>query len=277
MTEISRPESSAGSHIKELAVADSSLSLNLMGGRLESLKLGGLQLVFSGTRIDGGTGSTHLCSPNSGSAKKGPVEDGYDLDDHGPGRKDEWEELESGPDFIKIGYVIKGGKYPSGMHVTQEYRFIDRGVKITTRHENKNKDHQLLPKNEATHMYWITEFGATREGRGWENADGENVKVNGQDVAQMIRDDTGMFWRDENDIEMPGRPTLRVKQTGLPYVQGWAAKDESTGQYDSKYACLEPAEGPEERFGTPKSMIAPGESRETELFIQVLASESQSA
>lgn len=241
----------------------SSMRINPQGGRLESLVLNGQQLVYSGPRIDGGYGSTHLCSPNFG-----PDNKGYGLPDHGPWRKKKLKELKNEPDHVILSDDIEGGSYPSGMNVTQEFRLVDGGLKIVTTHTNNGKE--PAPENSAMHFYWATLMGIGAGDQGW-----EGVKVNGQDVSDIVKADTSMPWEDENIIEMPGRPSILVKQKGLPYFQGWTA--EKDGEFDHKFAALEPTEGPEERFGTPESMIAPGESRKTELFIQVLASESQTS
>lgn len=243
----------------------SSFYVNPHGGRLESLILNGQKLLFSGTRIDGGTGSTHLCSPNFG-----PDNKGYGLPDHGPGRnkKTKWTVIKEEPDHVIQSYVIgsgevSAGNYPKGIEVTQDYKLVDGGFKIVTTHTNNGE--MDAPVNSAVHFYWATLLGLGEGEKGW-----EGVKVNGVNVSDLVKADTIVQWEDDNIIEMPDRPKIRVKQKGLPFLQGYAAKDDVTGEFDQNSAALEPAEGREERFGTPESMIAPGQSRQTELFIQVL-------
>jgi len=261
------PPNRADQQVAQLRSAEpetsgSSMRINLEGGRLESLVLNGQELLFSGTRIDGGTGSTHLCSPNFG-----PDKVGFGLPNHGPGRdkKTKWTVIKDEPEHVIQSYVIgsgevSAGNYPSGMEIIQDYKLVDGGLKIITTHTN-NGDTEA-PVNSAMHFYWATLLGLGEGDKGW-----EGVKVNGIDVSDKIKEDTALPWKDENIIEIPGRSPILVKQKGLPYFQCWTA--EKDGEFDRKFAALEPAEGPEKRFGTPESMIKPGDSRTTEIFVQV--------
>ncbi|MGH7203893.1 MAG: hypothetical protein ACREHC_05610, partial [Candidatus Levyibacteriota bacterium] len=159
--------------------------------------------------------------------------------------------------------------YPRGMQVTQTYALENDSLKIVTTHENTGSE--AAPVNFAYHLYWLTQLGV-----GW-----EGVKVNGIDVTEKVKANEPIAWRDDNIIEIPEKPAIRVQQKGLPYVHAWARKkeedeDKSTGEYDTNYVALEPCENPEDRFGQKETIIDSGDSKTTELTIS-LASEAQVA
>ncbi|MGI8420026.1 MAG: hypothetical protein ACR2LN_05290 [Candidatus Levyibacteriota bacterium] len=236
----------------------SSMEINPRGARIESLILGGHQLLSKVSRGDGKEASTHPCTPIFGP-------DGqkrFGLSQHGDARKDDWAVITSQPNLVELAYEISDGTYPPGMKVRQRFELKDGLFQLVTTHENDNVS-VAMPVNLAEHFYWLAP-------QGW-----HGVKVNGIDVSNVVLEDRAIPWEDDNIIEISGQPRIRLQQQGLPYMQGWVGgKEDDEGNKistDMRYVCLEACEGPGERFGSDASMIGPKSSRTTEVVIRLAA------
>ncbi len=100
----------------ELKSNQSRLLINLQGGKIEELVLDDVKILGTYDRIDGKTGSTHICVPNF--ASEGTKE--YGLPFHGPARNLEWQVVNQSENSLEIKVIIEAlEKYKSSLEVTQ--------------------------------------------------------------------------------------------------------------------------------------------------------------
>src|SRR3989344_2048016 len=233
----------------EILSGNDKLSVNNHGALIEELALDGVKILTTVQRGDGKKASTHPCSPIFGSEKL------YGLPQHGPMRNDRTIMLKQ-KDGVTFDYDIKGGKYPYGMRVRQEIRIGNETFFLYTRHINTSN--QEIPVNFGEHLYWDAPDG-------W-----LGLRVNGVDVTDLVKQNGMIDLLPENEILIPGKPPISLKQTGLNKAVLWAYED-ADGNFDQGYVCIEPVEGEPLSgfFGSKESMINAGISRSTSLEISI--------
>jgi len=237
-----------------------SLWFNPLGAKIVNLSIGNRKILTEVGRGDGMTACTHPCSPNFG--KEAPAE--FGLPRHGPVRNIEWD---SDPKIRKaeihrLSCQVSGGNYPSGLELSQVFLLENGALEISTMH--RNTGNEPVPVNFAEHCYFKTPHNS------W-----KGLRINGRRVANRIKRGGIIKLRKENIISFPEEKEIVLKQKGLPYAVLWVGKNEQ-GKLDQHYVCIEPAEGPpagikgyKNWFGSAESMIAPGESRTTELSLRL--------
>lgn len=205
---------------KTLAANGWKLAVDLSGGRIVSLSHGETLLLGTFTRADGKKGNTHVCVPNF--ADEMTAE--YGLPFHGPARSLEWkEEYADGTNLTIIAQLPATDKYPAELYVAQEFEagkdsFIH---KITV----ENAGGETVPVDVGIHNYWATP-------QGW-----EGMKVNGRDVAALIRANGSVALRKSNTLTLPDK-RIRLKVKNFADAMLWSAGKE--GKFDAQYACVEP-------------------------------------
>lgn len=230
----------------------SDLTINPRGTRVEELILAGLELWGKITRGDGEETSTHPCTPIFGPE----TSTSYGLPKHGPMRNEEATILTSRSNALAI-YDIHSGTYPKGMSVYQQFRLGINNFSIETTHSNAGSE--PAPVNFGEHAYWLTPHG-------W-----EGLKINGEDVTDLVKRDKVIEWKEINEILIPSLPRILLMQSGLPFANLWVGTN-SKGEYDNHYVCIEPVEQDphsSKGFGSPESLILPGHFRQNEFTIIV--------
>lgn len=238
-----------------LRSGNSSFEIDLQGARLSLILKGKHILVpLTNTRADGKIGSTHPCSPNFG-----PFGKKFDLPQHGPARSALWELVEkkdtANGGSIAIHYEISGGTYPTNVHITQQFTLQNDVFTLTTIHTNKGL--VPCPVVFGEHLYWTAP-------NGW-----EDLTINALRCANDIAGDTQKPIPDTNIVSIPGHCTVQLTQTGMHFGRLWAMKHDD-GSFDTHYFCFEPLENDEKLFGSPESMIAPGQSRSCSFALSLL-------
>lgn len=248
------PENTDGvqdSPITEVSIGRDRLSINPHGGLIEELILDGTKILTTVVRGDGKKASTHPCTPIFGPE----TTTSFGLPQHGPMRSSETE-IRTKKDRVSIEYDVKGGSYPDGLNVRQSFRIRNGTFTLDTQHRNTSS--QSLPVNFGEHLYWDSP-------EGW-----SGLKINGADVTELVEQNGVIDLLSENEILIPGKPPILLKQKGLTKAVLWAYKD-GNGKVDESYVCIEPVEGDplSDFFGKPESMIDPGTSRSTSLEISI--------
>ncbi len=245
-------------NIKEIVGTGGSFRINLQGARIErmSLNLGSesrkLTLLGQAQRQDGTLAFTHPCLPNFG-----PDTANLDLPQHGPARNDRWTLVEEGDNKLVISYEVRDtGQYLNGLKATQAFSLKDGVFELITTLANEGQE--ALPANFGEHFYWPVIY---RQKSGW-----KGLSINGVNVTEQVKQNSVIKLQDKNIIQFPhleGREVI-LEQEGLLYAVLWT--DGST-----HWVCIEPAEGdPKEGFfGSPESLIPPGQSRETKIRISL--------
>lgn len=226
----------------EITNQNTTLSVNLSGGRIGVLKLNGILLLGTYTRIDGAEASSHVCIPNFDT--EGMEE--YHLPKHGPFRNITWEHVDSTDHSITIrARMDKEGTYPSALEATQIFSIDEQSFTHTvTIANNGNRE---APVNIAYHYYWDAP-------NGW-----EGLMMGGTNVSDLVRKDTYTDLSEKTSIKLPGQPEIIVTTVGCKYAQLWTGRIEQRGhmQYDHSYVCIEPFVGKRGYFGSPDSMVPP--------------------
>jgi galactose mutarotase-like enzyme len=227
------------------------LIVNPHGSRIEELTLEGQKIFTKITRGDDKEGSSHPCIPQFG-----PDTLNYGIPQHGSARNKDFKLLNSSSN-IELSQNIEDGEYPKGLNINQKHSLIDQGYSLITTVSN-NSD-QELPVNFAEHFYWHVPN------------DWEGLKVNGVNVADVVKKDASISLKSKNIIEIPGQRPIILTQAGFSIFRLWAYKNMQAGKYDQNYVCIEPAEGDPEKnfFGSKKSMIKPHESRTIKITIKL--------
>jgi galactose mutarotase-like enzyme len=233
--------------MRTITSGNSHVEFDLAGGRLKDVTLDGIKIWGTYIRGDGKEANTHLCTPNFG-----PDTGSFGLPQHGPARNTQWEELNKDADDFAARCDIKGGTYPPGLIVTQKMKLGDRSFALTVIHSNKGE--QKLPVNDAVHCYWDAPEGY------------KNITVNNEAVGNIFEENRAVPWKEVNEILIPGKPQITLKQTGFPYVMYWVY-DKNT----STWAAMEPTRNDpaSDFFGSPASMISPGESKVSSIEISI--------
>ncbi|KKR71949.1 MAG: hypothetical protein UU81_C0003G0012 [Microgenomates group bacterium GW2011_GWC1_41_8] len=234
------------SSIYSLNVNNSSLSVDLSGGRIVGLVLNKIPILGTFNRIDGKKGNTHLCIPNFGEegVKK------YGLPNHGPARDAVWKLIDKNNSSLTIRYDMKKiGSYPTTLSIIQtfslEQDLFKQEITIV------NTGNETSPVNCAIHYYWYTSHG-------W-----NDVQLNGQNVSEFIKKDTAINLDTKTSVDIPALPDIQLETSvNFKKIQLWTARKEGEGMmmYDQDYVCMEPALGTDDFFGNEESMLSPKES-----------------
>lgn len=235
-------------NIVELNSNDWELNIDLDGGRIESLKKNGELILGSFERIDGKMGNTHLCVPNFAS-------DGvekYGLPFHGIFRNAKWNLVSQSNDLLEIDCEV------DGFYVRQLFAFINRSFDQKVIIENISE--QERPVNAAIHNYWSSDLG-------W-----DEVFLNGMNINTLIQNSEFINLKQSNDLNIPGKPRIKLQLFGFNYAKLWTAFLEKSGSkvFDKNYFCLEPIMQKDENFfGSLESMLNPKAKLELRQMILV--------
>jgi len=192
---------------------NSFLEIDPIGASITRLMLNNIEIMWSGTRPDGGKGVTHPCIPNFN------IADG--LPNHGPSRKEAWKKLNVTTFSWSMSAIDP--IYPAGLEATREFLLEDGKFSVTTRIVNTSD--RELPINIAEHHYFQCDTNAR-----------QYVKVNG-----AIFDKGGLEANAKNlpiggnelIIEIPGKPMIRMNVEGYSAFAQWS-------QPDAPFVCIEP-------------------------------------
>lgn len=193
--------------------SSSLLEIDTLGASISRLRLKDTEIIWSGTRPDGGKGITHPCIPNFNLAEG--------LPNHGPARKEEWEQ-QNETTFTWSMQAI-GGVYPAGIEATRTFLLEEDQLTVTT--TIKNTSNQDLPMNIAEHHY----FPCSPEKR-------KDVKVNGKLFDQGGLEANAKFLEiggNELHIEIPDMPKIVMTVDGYTAFAQWS-------QPNAPFVCVEP-------------------------------------
>lgn len=225
------------------------LVLDLKGGKIHSLHHKEEKVLGTYNRIDGKGGNTHLCLPNFGNEGSE-----LGLPFHGPARNVLWSVKQKRRYSIVISCDIpQTPLYLASLHVEQSFTLQDAFV-----HEVKviNTGKKAVPLNIGCHYYWNTP-------QGW-----NKIKINGEDVSEKIGVNGSQTLLKENTFQFP-HTSYRITQTGFSDVVLWTGfiVKENKKKFDEGYCCIEPVRGGESFFGSPESLLSPGEEVSTSFQI----------
>lgn len=254
------PRTEDGSTIIETLGSEDSIRIDPYGAKIRLLKLNGEVVLTTIKRADGKQGITHPCTPNFGlveTAKK------LDLPQHGPARNLLWEvapkdfsqSVERVTRSLSLA-VPKMGSFPDGLNVRQEFELAPGKCTLTTTHTNNGEG--VAPVVFGEHFYFNVLYSPTWEG----------LKINGIDVTHLVRQNGRINLKPENMIELPQKPVIKMRQSGLSVAVLWTGGRADLP--DKHYVCIEPIEMAPDRFGSPESIIGPNESRTNFVSLEVL-------
>lgn len=184
-----------------------------VGCGLGEVWLNGRQIIWTGTRPDGGKGFTHPCIPNFNLAEN--------LPNHGPARKEAWTKETDNSWTWKMSEIP--GIYLAGIEAQREFLLGDQSLTVTT--TIKNTSQVSLPINIAEHHYFI----CSPEKR-------SQVKVNGLPFSKtgLVGEAEFNPWsKNEHIIEIPDVRTIKMVTTGYEAFAQWS-------QPDANFICVEP-------------------------------------
>lgn len=237
----------------ENKLAFSEMTINPEGARIEGLFLDGSKILTSVLRGDGRKASTHPCTPNFGPE----TITSFGLPQHGPMRNEFCAIEQVGDHVVDLFHEIKSGTYPEGLVVTQRFFVSSQLFSLVTTHINMGE--MPAPLNFGEHFYFHVPTN-------W-----EGLRINGEDVTDMVKNDEIIPLNRVNEILIPGQRKLTLIQEGLPRANLWVYQDEQSGKYDTHYVCIEPVErNPKENpFGSEESMLAPNSACTCKISITV--------
>lgn len=208
------------------------VKLNLDGGRVENLEIEGRKILGMYQRIDGKLGSTHICVPNFGNELSE-----YGLPFHGYARNEKWEILEERDNFIKIKYLMESkDSYPTDLEITQTFDFEKKFIhKVGV----KNVGERNAPVNIAVHYYFDMPYG-------W-----EYLKINGEDVGDIIKKDSEITAKQINEIT-DGKRIIFMETKNVRSLHLWSGGNQN-------FCCIEPVMGMREL----------GKNEEIEMLIEL--------
>lgn len=191
--------------------------VNLNGGRVEQLEIGGFKILGTYERIDGKTGNTHVCTPNFGDELSE-----FKLPFHGPSRNGKWEMIRDEDNLMEIEYLMKGeGLYPSDLKIRQIFKIINEEFFQTVL--VKNAGELIAPVNIAIHYYFDMPLGF------------ENLMINGVLVKENVIADSDIEAKEINEIH-DGKRKIFMRTKNVEKLHLWSGGDE-------KFCCIEPVMG----------------------------------
>ena len=231
-------------------------AVNQKGARIEKLILDSQLLLTKIARSDGKIGSSHPCVPIFGPETL----TSFGLKQHGDARNQLWKILPSEKSEAIFSYEVQDKGYPKGLSVTQRFAITDGVFGLITKCVNNGE--KSLPVNFGEHFYW----DALDEG--W-----DKLTINDLSMVDEVKK-TGVIklkHRNIIDFHHKNKKPIVLEQQGLDWAVLWFEKANDPVSLKS-WVCIEPIEGnpKEDFFGSEKSMIFPGQSRETELKISLL-------
>lgn len=224
------------------------------GGKIE-LWLGGTLVLGSFPRGDGKQGTTHPCTPIFGPDRNNL----YGLKQHGMMRNDAVSVKEENGEIV-VSYAIKDEGYPAGMNVEQRMSLRDKKFHFAMTHTNTGEKEAAV--NAGEHCY----FDAPQGFKG--------TTINGKDISALIEqnvDGVAVPLVQANTIQIPGKPAIDLMQIDLMNAMVWVGKHPETKAIDQTYICIEPVEEDpnSDFFGSPESMLKPGERRTCTFTISI--------
>jgi D-hexose-6-phosphate mutarotase len=225
---------------------DDLLKVYSLGAKIE-VALGGVPILGSFQRGDGKFGITHPCTPIFGPDRKNI----YGLSQHGNMRGEECSVRQEEND-MRVSYMVTDQGYPAGMKVEQKMSIENGRFIFQMTHTNTGNKEAAV--NAGEHCYFDAPLGF------------EGTRINGLDISPMIKDNfdgISIDLDEKNLIKIPGKPTYELLQKGFRKAVVWVGKNPESKQIDANYICIEPVEDDPfgDFFGSPESMIVPGESR----------------
>lgn len=232
---------------KLTAGTTNSLIIEHLGAR-KILTLDNHLILTKITRGDGKIASTHPCTPIFGPDRNNR----FGLIQHGQTRNQLCAVRLIDPQTLEITHPIDDPGYPSGITITQKLSLSSQKVNITTSHTNHGR--APAPIIYGEHCY----FDAPQSFQG--------TTINGQDITQIVLSYPNGFpipLTNDNHINIPGKPTIRLTQQALAYAMVWVGYHPETGNQDSDYICIEPVEANplSDFFGSEASLLQPGQTR----------------
>lgn len=223
----------------------SSLVVDTVGASIARLHLKNSEIIWSGTRPDGGKGITHPCIPNFNIAEG--------LPNHGPARKEEWTQISEVIFSWKMQAIAD--VYPAGLEATRTFQLEENKlIVITTIQNNSNQE---LPINIAEHHYFACEANKRAE-----------VKVNGMLFDKDALNSQAKYLQiggSELNIEIPNQPSIKLTVDGYTAFAQWS-------QPDAPFVCIEPIQVmpvEPDKFMTDAPRIQPGETKEFRYGVEV--------
>lgn len=235
----------------KLIQGNSRVTINPLGFRIESLVLNGIPYLGYIARGDGKVASSHPCAPIFGPE----TTTHFNLTQHGEMRNTLAKIVSQNNHQLILEHLITEGSYPPGVEIIEDYQLTDKSFSIKTTITNRSNG--AVPINFAHHFYWLTP-------KGW-----NNLKINQESVADLVKNDRGFYWGEENIIKLEGLPELLIRQDNLPYVQLWCYGSKNT--FDQDYVCIEPAMGPPKStfLGSKNSLINPQQTKINQIKISI--------
>jgi galactose mutarotase-like enzyme len=214
-------------------------------GGLFTITLHATPILIPVIRGDGKSIRTHICTPNFGKDHSGV----FDLKQHGSMRSEPCSVvLDNSRILIQHEIIDSPHVYPSGISVSASIALKDGESIVTIHHENKGKI--AAPINCGIHCY----FHAPESYR--------NTHINGCDVTKLVENTGHIDLKEINTISIPGMPVITMKQSGLSKGVLWVGEN-SKGEKDTNYVCIEPIEFLPEEFNSTQTLIQPLQSRTT--------------
>ena len=189
------------------------LEIDPIGASIRRLILGDNEIIWSGTRPDGGKGITHPCIPNFNIAEG--------LPNHGPARKDEWKKMDEHTYTWSMQAI--GDLYHAGLQAIRTFRLEDEKLTVTT--TLKNNSDQNLPINIAEHNYFV----CSSDKRALVKINGVPFDKGGLEAEAKFLEIGGKELR----IEIPGKPVIVMRVDGYTAFAQWS-------QPDAQFVCVEP-------------------------------------
>ncbi|MFA5136421.1 MAG: hypothetical protein WC489_03425 [Patescibacteria group bacterium] len=227
---------------KTISEGSWSLTVDLNGGRIKELCYDKKIILGSFSRIDGKTGTTHLCIPNF--ADEGTSV--YDLPFHGLVRDVSWNVRDDKKNVLTILCKTSStDKYPAELYVEQKFELIKNSFRQTVVVENGGG--ASAPVNIGIHNY----FNAVE---GW-----EGIKINGIDITEKAKSNGFILLRHNNRLVFPGGISYKLRVKNFDHAVLWSARKSSL--YDMSYLCIEPVKQYKEGFfGSKESFLAVGKT-----------------
>lgn len=223
---------------------DWSLTLDLDGGRIHDLSRKETRVLGTYNRIDGKTGTTHLCVPSFD--KEG--QEVYLLPFHGYARTLMWSVVSQTENAVTIHAVTpRSASYPASLEIIQTFTLND-----IFHHEIRivHREGEVVPVNVGIHYYWDTP-------QGW-----KNTQINGADVSGEIQTNGYMNLTKTNIVRFP-HATYELTSNGFQNAVLWTSFKDSKNegkQFSQDFCCVEPVVGWPQYFGTQESNLKPGQT-----------------